>query len=35
MIYYGFYGPFRTSIESQLLDQLDGLITTVREATAP
>jgi hypothetical protein len=30
MIYYGFYGPFRGSIEGQLLDSLQTLATTVR-----
>ena len=30
LIYYGFYGPFRTSIEAQLLNRLETLVTSVR-----
>lgn len=30
LIYYGFYGPFRTSIEEQLLTRLEGLVARVR-----
>jgi hypothetical protein len=30
MIYYGFYGPFRGSIESQLLERLESLVASVR-----
>jgi hypothetical protein len=30
MIYYGFYGPFRGSIENQLLESLQALAATVR-----
>ncbi len=30
LIYYGFYGPFRTSIEAQLLTRLETLVSRVR-----
>lgn len=30
LIYYGFYGPFRTSIESQLLTRLEMLLSRAR-----
>ena len=30
MIYYGFYGPFRGSIETQLLNRLAALVSRTR-----
>ena len=30
LIYYGFYGPFRPSIETLLLDRLETLVASVR-----
>jgi hypothetical protein len=30
LIYYGYYGPFRPSIETQLLNRLESLVTSVR-----
>jgi hypothetical protein len=29
LIYYGLYGPFRTSIESNILTQVNGLMQTL------
>lgn len=31
MIYYGFYGPFRGSIEAQVLSRLETLVTQLRQ----
>ena len=30
LIYYGFYGPFRPAIETQLLDRLETMVASVR-----
>jgi hypothetical protein len=30
MIYYGFYGPFRTAVEAQLLDRLEAMLAGLR-----
>ena len=30
LIYYGVYGPFRTSIEGQLLGRLEAMLTNLR-----
>jgi hypothetical protein len=30
MIYYGFYGPFRGSIEAQLVERLESLLAAAR-----
>lgn len=30
MIYYGFYGPFRTAVEAQLLNRLEALLAGLR-----
>jgi hypothetical protein len=33
LIYYGYYGPFRCSIEAQLLDRLEALVASVRRGS--
>jgi hypothetical protein len=30
LVYYGYYGPFRGSIETQLLTGLEGLVARLR-----